>query len=1167
MLVDGKMRAKPISVRFPIPKVAAAKLRDLAISRDPRLLELGVLAVQITEHEKIVVSFGKPPYGKTKQRQKNKETPKAKKTRVKTVRRNRPKSTNSVTCPVSAASIAFPGITNRWQERHLNNKKLITDKSNSKVARQTPKGQLHQTVGRHRNIKSTSVTQRDSTMSAVNSFTTAKSANIISRNNTVSSKLSYKQTTTLNGLDNKNHVFQNAEGRRSRVDLGPVEGAIASPSPCPSDASSLSLSSASPLVGEDRNRSCSSSSSSQNEQTCFSLTGIQEASYMGRQRAMFDWFMNSNEKKFSASNKLRELAKGHSTDGKKKLPESSSLRKSATPSSTNLSYTESTMLISSTRSLGSNPIATPPCVSTSTNTRLIPTPTPGIHCVKMSKRSLSGLGSMPHFSVKESLSGNQTDMSVRSSSNNKSIDENSVSLVENLRYKYKKDFITNSSKTGKCWTSSSEVITNVAANNTSVNSAGETYNTEKNSINNTFAGLTCLANEVTTSKVQCETSANTKIETGFGNPEVMNTEPHTSLPTSVKPHGNNAISIDTSQFLGVQTVDTNNNQVVSKSPLMYPYSTSLLSSPVTVASKVTAIPGVLLGLQYASVKPQVSAIQQMCIPSQLATEINAKPKSGSDLETAFSSAIKADAKQIDAEHLAVPPHSKAKTFQELINNQLCHKGLNTNVSTLPSTESSRTMTNISNSQLSFTATTTSAPAFVTTPSVFINPHPASNLQASSNPPALTSSPYANQQTTLTPTSSVTSLPISASQTSNTSYTKTTNVQKSELFLVAKENLQQQSGRQLDDVMQKVKTEDYSQSIQGLGEVLHDGANKATDSQLVATAPIQFIDLSGTWRYWQQWSLYYRSLIEKQNAVAALLSMQNSVPPSTSVTTGMDLQLNRHRTTKADTRLSSSLTSSLDKEENVIKVSKGDDFERQVKVWQDETDTKLSSDPVFIAAKFNQGSKLQEMVCDKVEHVAANAHSESKEKKGYPNTEISSQNSNNDFLYNRESSTEAKLSSFRKSVIVETRTNELGFPVFDESEMNNCQIDANSVSCETFESNNAKMENSTVSVGEKCKEESSNNISEIENSDRDSTTQEFVNTKENFTEMLKAEQVIDLNLTSSLATLDNDGEIGLMSFPRILQRRRSNSNPPELSFIPESAIECVNVGSSKRGKVS
>lgn len=50
-------RDAPVTVSFPVPKKAASKLRTLAISKDRRLLDLGVLAVQINEGESIVLGI------------------------------------------------------------------------------------------------------------------------------------------------------------------------------------------------------------------------------------------------------------------------------------------------------------------------------------------------------------------------------------------------------------------------------------------------------------------------------------------------------------------------------------------------------------------------------------------------------------------------------------------------------------------------------------------------------------------------------------------------------------------------------------------------------------------------------------------------------------------------------------------------------------------------------------------------------------------------------------------------------------------------------------------------------------------------------------------------------------------------------------------------------
>jgi len=60
-------RDAPVTVSFPVPKKAASKLRTLAISKDRRLLDLGVLAVQINEGESIVlgIKLGRQRFKKT----------------------------------------------------------------------------------------------------------------------------------------------------------------------------------------------------------------------------------------------------------------------------------------------------------------------------------------------------------------------------------------------------------------------------------------------------------------------------------------------------------------------------------------------------------------------------------------------------------------------------------------------------------------------------------------------------------------------------------------------------------------------------------------------------------------------------------------------------------------------------------------------------------------------------------------------------------------------------------------------------------------------------------------------------------------------------------------------------------------------------------------------
>lgn len=54
---NGSQKDAPVTVSFPIPRKAASTLRRMAVSRDRRLLDLGVLAVQINEGESIVLGI------------------------------------------------------------------------------------------------------------------------------------------------------------------------------------------------------------------------------------------------------------------------------------------------------------------------------------------------------------------------------------------------------------------------------------------------------------------------------------------------------------------------------------------------------------------------------------------------------------------------------------------------------------------------------------------------------------------------------------------------------------------------------------------------------------------------------------------------------------------------------------------------------------------------------------------------------------------------------------------------------------------------------------------------------------------------------------------------------------------------------------------------------
>ena len=184
-----------------------------------------------------------------------------------------------------------------------------------------------------------------------------------------------------------------------------------------------------------------------------------------------------------------------------------------------------------------------------------------------------------------------------------------------------------------------------------------------------------------------------------------------------------------------------------------------------------------------------------------------------------------------------------------------------------------------------------------------------------------------------------------------------------------------------------------------------------------------------------------------------------------------------------------------------------------------------------------------------------------------------------------------MSSSRKSVIVDTRTNECDFTMSDKPDLISkqevslkCTIPN---SCKLPESNIASMENSTRSIDDKFENSNSEDIPETEDSQNNSTCQKKVvmlkavceldRIKGSFIplqkmEILPTEQVLDLNLgengsSSPLMPDSEDTSSGLIPMARRLRSRRSSSNPlpPELSFIPESAIECVNIGGNKRGR--
>lgn len=1207
------MRAKPISVRFPIPKIAAAKLRDLAISRDPRLLELGILAVQITEHEKIVVSFGKPPKAKPKSRMR--ENPK--KTRVKLkAARGRPKAVSPGMWPVSGTSIAFPGVTNSWQDRnplrHLNNKKVIIDKSNTKVQRQAAKDQFHQTVYQRQNCQSAlSKKKRNSSVTAVTG--NARNTAFNGSDSSVSSNLPLKWAAEHHTLDNKSHnALENGETKRSRAEIGTNEGApFATPSPCPSDTSSLSLSSASPLplLGEEPDRSRSSSTSSQNEQGYFSLTGIQEKCYMGRQRALFDWFMNTNEKKFSASNRLRELAKGHGGEGVKDMscPESSQSGQIATistiaslPNGTNMLPKTSTSCVTTSTSLP-RPAT---CKSMGMN-KTIPAPSPGIHRVKMSNRSLSGPTSMSHFSVKEGLSGKQTDQVIRISPQKNSINKKSVSGA--LEANSDKDTRTSNSENHWSAAVASYQQNSFFALKGIVNSVASTeeisnIKTEINSKNDTL-GLNCLTNEISTIKEKHEAQIYPKIVTSktelgfniFGQPNSASVAGDTNINTENINSNVNSVSNEETQVLTMPTIDANNNQTVPKSPLMYPYSTGMLSNPFTVDSKATARQGVVLGLQYATVKPQISAFHQAHIPSQLTMQMDEKPKLSRNVETTVSCDVKPEASK-DCFIPLVEPHfvqsnPEARTLPQPISVQHCQVAANAAANTLQTTVHPWTVTNICHSQSEPQSYSTnmiaSVPAFVATPQILINPQPVSNLQVFPNSqvnPQNTEKIQNEIQQTATTTAVTVAPKISSTSESDKSCPshKSMVTQDSVLFTAAKENIQQQSGEHLDDILRKVKTEDYTQSQPDSDKASCSEVNKSDESQSITAAPIQFIDLSGTLRYWQQWSLYYRSLIERQNAVAALLSMQNAVPSATAVKTVGDLPSNVNCAPEAAVRTTSSLTCSGEKEKKAVKQSLNDDTSEKHIETQSEKDTDLLSGVVLKTMKDQQFSKMQPAMCDRFQQLVANSNSEDRTEKAFAIDEIPSEDAAKDL------STEATVSSSRKSVIVDTRTNELDFKVSEKPEVISKRDDglrhAILGSCKIPESNSTKMENSTRSINDKYENGSSNDIPGIEDSQNTSTSQKNIEMRKavcqldrikgNFIfqemEILQTEQVLDLNLAEngrvSPLMQDSEDSSELIPMGRRLRNRRSSSNPllPELSFIPESSIECVNVGGNKRG---
>ena len=1285
------MRAKPISVKFPVPKIAAAKLRDLAISRDPRLLELGILAVQITEHEKIVVSFGKPPCGqvlKSKAKPKNNREA-LQKTRVKTVR-NCPKNATPVSRPATSHSISIPGIAAPLQNRnpvcHLHNNKVITN--NTKGGQQVAKEKLRQAVHRRQDKPNTLTTQqaKGANITATNSHsvfvsidrTTARNTSLSCSNIKVLSNSPPKRATEHRRLDNSTHglLEHNRESSRLRAESEAVVRTAThrSPSASPSNDSTLS-SSSSPPLGEAQNRVRSSLASSP-EQASFSLMGLQETTYMGRQRALFDWVMNSEEKKFCASNRLRELAKVHGADvtSATTSPGISAPRQTTTtskPSNTSASTQHGIFVPSTTNT---TPI-TSPAACASTSTRTIPAPTPGIHRVKIPNRYSHNVTqavqvSKDPLSVGGGLSESQTYFTTAQQESlnlpNHKESENKIASglpdgsnveVSNLMSSHSGQlFATTSSSSEQFWVPANQVNHGVASNSVinAVPCASEVKKTKTEPCDNGFVNMknqksvckeshdmvacwsgAMLSESEVSSDITCQTDALSAINKNL---QVMkparNKENKEPLKYCVEPSSGH-VNTENTQYLAMPTVDANNNQMdMSKplnTPLMYPYSTGMLSTPVALGSEIITSPGVAIGLQHV-MKHQPTIMQQACAPDKFAfvPQTAQKLESAPDVQTTSyatrtvaseiaSSTLFAVQPQFTCNYSPVPTASQPVATQPMSIYLAAGPCVATDVSqavtspqgviNAPISAGSHCVTRAQVTMQSSASSQIATPvALVST----LNPQNALSFQALTNSQAYASPQVighlqnsANGQVTMSATSNTTQVSnkmeavtganftpspqmlincqaFSPSQSVSSSQTTANPIvaQNSKLLLAARENLKLQSGQQLDSTMQAIKTEDYTESSQVAGKVLSDETNKNHENLALTAAPIQFIDLSGTLRYWQQWSLYYRNMIERQNAVAALLSMQNAVPPTTAITMSEDVQPGP----EAGTEAPSSLSYSIDKEDQptLQKLSSGA-LENQSlpNTQQNEKSVESLAGSISTAAKTQQSSEVKENASvgtlrDKTDQLASN--SDCAFEKEFANTEIKNtpQSSAEAICNNTDLSAEGTtvISSRRRSVIVDSsRTNKLDFPISDRSDLKDSRClepQQSAVQSDNSMSENSIAEPKTSAValgspGNKPEDETMKNLPELENGKESSTPLQQTEI------IVKTECVQDVGVcdreTPSPSTHDSsDDSSGSVRVTRRLRSSRSNSNPPtpELSFIPESSIECVNVGGNKRG---
>ena len=291
---SGSQRDVPVTVTFPIPRKAASKLRTMAVSRDRRLLDLGVLAVQINEGESIVLGI---KLGK--KRIKNTEGNSAK------LRGNasRGRVKKPSTCRNSATIHHMPNVLSAKSPHNLQTVQTANFSSESGEEKRKRAAQLDGDFLGSNLFSNSSKTESNPSNNICKFQGSDFSASNQSNTNGQSSSAKLSAHENNKRQNNSNHAFRESRGLNAQQAIeNPSDNAAMITSRTASAESCYSA--AQTLSSPSNQRAYSTSPSSDT-----SSTSSEENSDFGHDQLIYSCFVDRT--KYSAADMLTELAETH----------------------------------------------------------------------------------------------------------------------------------------------------------------------------------------------------------------------------------------------------------------------------------------------------------------------------------------------------------------------------------------------------------------------------------------------------------------------------------------------------------------------------------------------------------------------------------------------------------------------------------------------------------------------------------------------------------------------------------------------------------------------------------------------------------------------------------------------------------------------------------------